>query len=94
MARTAFTEAATAFGLFSDPTRIGILTALKGGPKNVAAFCKILGLEQSALGHHLGLLRMGRLIIGTRKGRAIVYTTSLPEMRAVVSMMKKLMPKK
>jgi DNA-binding transcriptional ArsR family regulator len=45
------------------------------GQKNVTALCDGLGLKQPTVSHHLGLLRMGRLVVGTRKGKSVVYVT-------------------
>ena len=70
----AFTTAARS-GDFSDATRLGILKNLAKGPKNVTALCKALGLKQATVSNHLGLLRMGRLVVGTRQGKSVVYTT-------------------
>jgi len=68
-------DSAQGFGLLSDPTRLGILAQLAKGPKNATALCKGLGLKQPTVSHHLGLLRMGRLVVGTRQGKAVEYST-------------------
>ena len=49
---------------------------LTAGPKNVTALCKGLGQKQPTVSHHLGLLRMGRLVVGTRKGKSMIFFTS------------------
>jgi DNA-binding transcriptional ArsR family regulator len=87
-------DLAYGFGLLSDTTRLSILKMLAAGPKNVTALCKGLGLKQPIASSHLGLLRMGRLVEGTRKGRTVVYAidkASLQELAAVVA---KMTPKK
>ena len=53
--RAAFRDQAQGFGLLSDPTRLGILSQLAKGPKNVTALCKTLGLKQPTVTYHLGL---------------------------------------
>ena len=68
-------DQAQGFGLLSDPTRLGILSLLAKGPKNITALCKALGLKPPTASHHLGLLRMGRLVVGTRQGKSVVYST-------------------
>ena len=83
---------ARGFGLLSDPTRLGILKLLAGGPKNVTALCKALGLKQPTISHHLGLLRMGRLVTGTRRGKSVVYTTDLANLKQLATGLKKLTP--
>jgi len=86
-------EWARGFTLLSDATRLGILSLLAKGPKNVTALCKALGLKQPTVSHHLGLLRMGRLVINTRQGKSVVYTTDKANLKALASALGKLMPK-
>jgi len=91
--RAAFRDQAQGFGLLSDPTRLGILSLLAKGPKNVMALCKALGSKQPAVSHHLGLLRMGRLVIGTRKGKAVEYSTDKANLKALAGALAKMMPR-
>ncbi|HUT94719.1 MAG TPA: metalloregulator ArsR/SmtB family transcription factor [Thermoguttaceae bacterium] len=91
--RAAFRDQAQGFGLLSDPTRLGILAQLAKGPKNVTALCKALGLKQPNTSHHLGLLRMGRLVNSTRQGKCALYTTDKANLKAQASALAKLMPK-
>jgi len=86
-------DVAEGFALLSDPTRLGILSLLAGGSKNVTALCKGVGLKQPAVSGHLGLLRMGRLVNGVRQGKSVVYTTDKANMKALASTLGKLMPK-
>ena len=87
-------ELARGFGLLSDATRLGILKMLKAGPKNVTALCKGLRRKQPMVSHHLGLLRMGRLVIGTRKGTSMIYVCDAPTMKALAAGIAKLTPRK
>jgi len=93
MARADLRDQAQGFGLLSDPTRLGILSLLAKGPKNVTALCKALGLKQPTVSHHLGLFRMGRLVNGVRQGKAVVYTTDKANLKALASALAKLMPR-
>jgi len=86
-------EWARGFTLLSDATRLGILANLAKGPRNVTALCKALGLKQPIASHHLGLLRMGRLVINTRQGKSVVYSTDKASLKALASALAKLMPK-
>jgi len=86
-------DQAQGFGLLSDPTRLGILSLLAKGPKNVTALCKALGLKQPTVSHHLGLLRMGQLVISTRQGKSVVYSTDKANLKALASALAKLVPK-
>ena len=87
-------ELACGFGLLSDATRLGILKMLTAGPKNVTALCKGLGLKQPSVSHHLGLLRMGRLVIGTRKGKSMIYVCDAAALKALAIGLAKLTPRK
>jgi DNA-binding transcriptional ArsR family regulator len=86
-------ELAQGFGLLSDPTRLGILANLSSGPKNVTALCRALGLKQPTTSHHLGLLRMGRLIRGVRQGKSVVYGAEKAGLKMLASALAKLTPK-
>jgi len=62
------------FGVLSDQTRLRVLLMLADGPSNVTALCEGLGLAQPTVSHHLGLLRMNRLVTGKRQGKQVLYT--------------------
>jgi ArsR family transcriptional regulator len=91
---TELNEWARGFSLLSDSTRLGILKILSGGPKNVTALCDALGLKQPTISHHLGLLRMGRLVIGTRAGKSVMYVTDASCMKELAVGLAKLTPKR
>mgnify|MGYP000875319455 FL=1 len=67
-------ELAQAFRLLSDETRLKIVFHLANEEQNVGNLCKILGLSQPTVSHHLGLLRMGRLILNRRNGKQVIYS--------------------
>jgi ArsR family transcriptional regulator len=90
--RIELTEWARGFALLSDPTRLGILKMLAAGPKNVTTLCDALGLKQPTISHHLGLLRMGRLVVGTRKGKSVVYVTDAASMKELAVAVTRLTP--
>ncbi|MBE3095813.1 MAG: winged helix-turn-helix transcriptional regulator [Planctomycetes bacterium] len=84
---------AEGFALLSDLTRLGILSVLAKGPKNVTALCEAVGLKQPAVSNHLGLLRMGRLVNGVRQGKSVVYATDKANVKALASALGKLTAK-
>jgi ArsR family transcriptional regulator len=67
-------DLAQAFRLLSDETRLRIVFHLAREEQNVGGLCKILGLAQPTVSHHLGLLRMGRLILNRRNGKQVIYS--------------------
>jgi DNA-binding transcriptional ArsR family regulator len=91
--RSEVSDLAFGYGLLSDQTRLGILKMLTAGQKNVTALCKGLGLKQPTISHHLGLLRMGRLVIGTRKGKSVIYTVDTAQMKTLGAALAKLTKK-
>jgi len=87
-------DLASGLALLSDTTRLGILKTLGGGPKNVGAICDAVGLKQPAVSHHLGLLRLGRLVSGTRKGKSVFYVIEGGTLKGLSSGLGKLTPRK
>ena len=61
------------FRLLSDKTRLQIVMLLAGGERNVTSLCEDLKLPQPTVSHHLGLLRMNRVIINKRHGKQVIY---------------------
>ncbi|MBE3123459.1 MAG: winged helix-turn-helix transcriptional regulator [Planctomycetes bacterium] len=91
---TELLDLARGFSLLSDATRLGILKILVGGPKNVTALCKAVKQKQPTVSHHLSLLRMGRLVDGTRKGKSVVYVTNTAILKDLAAGLAKLTPRK
>jgi DNA-binding transcriptional ArsR family regulator len=61
------------FKLLSDKTRLQIVMLLAGGERNVTSLCEELKLPQPTVSHHLGLLRMNRVIVNKRNGKQVIY---------------------
>ncbi len=67
-------EAANAFKLLSDESRLRLVIYLAQGRElNVGAICQRLKQEQPAVSHHLALLRVSGAIEARRSGRNIFY---------------------
>jgi len=62
------------FRVLGDKTRLRILMVLQQGELNVTGLCKKLGLSQPTVSHHLGILRMHRLVTPRRSGKEIHYS--------------------
>ncbi len=60
--------------MLADSTRLSIVVLLAKSPKPVMALCDALKLPQPTVSHHLGLLRMSRLVDRKRKGKAQIYS--------------------
>jgi DNA-binding transcriptional ArsR family regulator len=68
-------DAARLHLLFSNPTRVAVCRLLaERGESTVGRICEALGVEQTALSHHLALMRQGGVVDTRRDGRTIVYS--------------------
>ena len=58
----------------AHPIRLSVLVRLhRQGPADVGTMRQELGVEQSALSHHLRHLREARLVVGDRQGKRVEY---------------------
>jgi ArsR family transcriptional regulator, virulence genes transcriptional regulator len=57
----------------AHPTRLLIIDELRDGPRSVSELVEQLGLRQSNLSQHLGILRSQGLVIARRDGQAVYY---------------------
>lgn len=67
-------SACSLFKLLSDKTRLQIVLHLAQSECTVTGLCKDLKLPQPTVSHHLGLLRMNRLIVNKRNGKQVIYS--------------------
>lgn len=58
----------------SDPTRLRLLSALQDGEHSVTALCDQLQLAQPTISHHLGRLRLAKLVANRRDGKQVFYS--------------------
>ena len=71
-----FEEMSRIFYALGDKTRLSIMTLLAGGEMGVAAIHKKLKIPQSSASCHLGILRLGGLVVSRREGREVFYSQS------------------
>ena len=67
-------EVAATFKVLGDPTRVKILHLLAQGELCVHDLASLLNASDSAISHHLQILRMTRLVKGRREGRQVYYS--------------------
>jgi DNA-binding transcriptional ArsR family regulator len=67
---------ARTFQALSDPTRLKILSLLGGGSMNVTAMVEKLGCTQPAVSRHLKVLKQAGLIVDSRHGKWIEYSSN------------------
>jgi DNA-binding transcriptional ArsR family regulator len=58
----------------AHPTRLLIIDELRDGPRSVSELVERIGLRQSNLSQHLGVLRDQRLVIARRDGQTVNYS--------------------
>jgi len=68
----------------SAPARVTILAHLRASPSSVGELAEVTGLEQSAVSHHLRVLRHLGLVVGERRGRRVFYSLHDPHVGALV----------
>lgn len=66
-------ELADVFGLLADPGRVKVLVALLEGEMCVCDLAAVSGASESAVSHHLRLLRAHRVVTARRSGRMAYY---------------------
>ena len=70
---------AAVLSVLADPTRLAILSHLRGGEHRVGELAEHLGLAQSTVSQHLAILRSAGLISSHSHGRANVSRIENPE---------------
>ena len=61
---------------FADPSRLGILDALRNGPLTVSEIVEATSLSQPNVSNHLGCLRDCGLVTAEQQGRYVTYHLS------------------
>ncbi len=71
-----YVDAASLLRLLGDPTRLRLLRALSAESLNVSELTAVLGVAQSGVSRHLGLLRDAGLVVEERAGGFSWYRPS------------------
>ena len=64
---------ARVMGALATPSRVRILARLREGPCTVSELTLAVEMEQPAVSHQLRILRDLGLVVGSRRGRNIIY---------------------
>ena len=67
-------ELANLFKMFGDPTRAKILSCLQVKDLYVGEIAEAIGMSDSAVSHHLRVLRGAKLVKGTKEGKEVKYS--------------------
>jgi DNA-binding transcriptional ArsR family regulator len=71
--QTTARQVADTMQALAAPSRVRILARLREAPCSVNELAEAVGMEQSAVSHHLRLLRHLGLVVGEREGRRTIY---------------------
>ena len=66
------------YGVFADPSRVKILTALSIAELCVTDIARFCCMQQSTVSHQLQILRQHDLVATRREGKVIYYAISSP----------------
>ncbi len=88
---TSLTIKAKLFRGFGDPSRLGILDALRNGPLNVNEIVRATGLSQSNVSNHLSCLRDCGLVAAEQAGRHVTYQLSDDRVGELIEMAESLL---
>ncbi len=78
-------ELADMFRLMGDASRLRIVLTCLEAPVAVGEIAVRLGLSPSLVSHHLRLLRAGRILKATRKGKQVFYAAADAHISRVVA---------
>lgn len=67
-------DLAELYKMFSDPTRLKILSALQITEACVCDIAEALSMSQSAISHQLRLLKQAELVKCRKEGKAVFYS--------------------
>lgn len=91
MSKKQVQELADVCKMLGDPTRLAIVASLGKKTSSVGMLCTEMALPQPTVSHHLGLMRMARLVSRERKGKQMIYSLNrkpLAPLRAFLAKVK------
>ena len=75
----------------AHPTRLLIIDELRDGPRSVSDLVERIGLKQSNLSQHLGILRDQRLVIARRDGQTVYYSLRDPRVTEAFDLLRQVL---
>jgi ArsR family transcriptional regulator len=76
-------RAAGLFRVFGDADRVRIVSAILEQEMNISPLAEMVGMTESAVSHHLRVLRQMRLVKARREGREVYYSIDDPHIIAM-----------
>lgn len=78
-------ELAELFKVFGDSSRIKILYLLFESEMCVCDIAQLLNMSQSAISHHLRLLKQSKLVKFRKEGKTVIYSLADDHVRAIIN---------
>ena len=82
--KNATKEIARFFALFSDPSRVRLLSALAIAPLCVSDISAVLKMNQTTVSHQLRILRDMDVVSCEREGKILKYKISNPKINEIL----------
>ena len=77
-------DLAELFKVFGDSTRIKILYVLFEAEMCVCDIAQLLNMSQSAISHHLKLLKQSKLVNFRKEGKTVIYSLADNHVRTII----------
>ena len=77
-------ELAELYKIFGDSTRIKILYVLFESEMCVCDIAQLLGISQSAVSHHLRVLKQSKLVKVRKEGKSVIYSLTDDHVRTII----------
>lgn len=77
-------DLAELFKVFGDSTRIKILYVLFESEMCVCDIAQLLNMSQSAISHHLKLLKQSKLVTFRKEGKTVIYALADDHVRTMI----------
>ena len=77
-------DLAELFKIFGDSTRIKILYVLFESEMCVCDIAQLLGISQSAVSHHLRVLKQSKLVKFRKDGKSVIYSLTDDHVRTII----------
>ena len=78
-------ELADFYKVFGDATRVKILCVLLESAMCVCDLAELLGMTQSAISHHLRILKQMKLVKNRREGKTVYYSLADGHIQTIIS---------
>jgi len=80
---TIATQVAELFRVFSDTSRVRILSVIVEQEMNISALAELIGITEPAVSNHMRWLRLMKIVLAHRDGKEVFYSVKDPHIIAL-----------